>query len=437
MSTTEHSEGLLTPGRERMVLLILAAVQFTSIVDFVVIMPLGPQLKQLLDLSPSQFGLIVSSYTFAAGLAGLVATMFLDRFARRAAFLTAFAGFLFGTLFCGLAPNFGTLLAARFLTGSFGGLLGGIALVIVSDIIPEKRRGAAIGALMSSFALASVVGVPIGLMLGLRYGWHVPFLALAGLGVPVWFLAARVLPRLDGHLRHPRDERPFELLLSTFTHPNHVRAFILTTALMFSSMAVLPYLSPYLVANVGFAESQLPLNFVTGGVLTLLASPLIGRLSDRFGKLFIYRIIAPANAVAAIVLTTLPPVHAAVAIAVVGAFMVSNAGRMVPAMALVTASVEPRRRGGFLGANAAVQHIAAGVGATFGGMILTQSADGKLIHHYPLVGIIAAVVTLASLWLAGRLRPFGFAHTTSVTESTCAAAGAMDPGEPITALETI
>ncbi len=436
MSTAEHSECVLTRGRERMVLLILAAVQFTSIVDFVVIMPLGPQLKLLLDLSPLQFGLVVSSYTFAAGLAGLVATMLLDRFARRAAFLTVFAGFLLGTLFCGLAPNFGTLLAARFLTGSFGGLLGGIAMVIVSDIIPEKRRGAAIGALMSSFALASVVGVPIGLMLGLRYGWHVPFLCLAGLGVPVWFLAARALPPLDSHLRHARDESPFELLLSTFTHPNHIRAFILTIALMFSSMAVLPYLSPYLVANVGFAESQLPLNFVTGGVLTLLASPLIGRLSDRFGKLFMYRIIAPANAVAAIVLTTLPPVHAAVAIAAVGAFFVSNAGRMVPAMALITASVEPRRRGGFLGANAAVQHIAAGIGAMFGGMILTQ-APGHAIDNYPLVGVIAAAVTLASLWLAGRLRPFGARHAISVAESTCAAAAAIDPGEPITALETV
>jgi predicted MFS family arabinose efflux permease len=225
--------------------------------------------------------------------------------------------------------------------------------------------------------------------------------------------------------------------LSTFAHPNHLRAFFLTIALMFSSMAVLPYLSPFLVANVGFSESQLPLNFVTGGVLTLLASPLIGRLSDRFGKLFVYRIIAPVNAVAAIVLTTLPPVHAAVAIAVVGAFMVSNAGRMVPAMALVTASVEPRRRGGFLGANAAVQHIAAGIGATFGGMILSQ-APGKTMDHYPLVGAIAAVVTLASLWLAGRLRPFDATkHATSVADSTCAAAAAIDPGEPITALETV
>jgi MFS transporter, DHA1 family, inner membrane transport protein len=437
MLMTEQSEGLLTRGRERIVLLILAAIQFTSIVDFMVIMPLGPQLQRVLGLSPTQFGFVVSSYTFAAGLAGLVATMFLDRFARRSAFLMAFAGFLLGTLFCGLAPDFGTLLAARVLTGSFGGLLGGIALVIVSDIMPERRRGAAIGFLMSSFALASVAGVPIGLALGQRFGWHFPFLALAALGVPVFLVAARALPRLDGHLQHMVAERPLDRLWSTFAHPNHLRAFGLTVVLMFSGLAVFPYASPYLVANVHFDESLLPLNYMAGGALTLLASPLIGKLSDRFGKLLIFRIIIPANAAVVILLTTLPPVHPEIVIAVVGALMVTNAGRMVPAMALISASVEPHRRGGFLGANAAVQHLAAGLGAMVGGMILTQSDDGKLIQNYSVVGIIAAAASLSSLWLAGRLRSFGYAHTTSVAESTCAAAAAVDPGEPVTALETV
>ncbi|MFO0890282.1 MAG: MFS transporter [Isosphaeraceae bacterium] len=175
-------------GRERgelVLLLILASVQFTSIVDFMVVMPLGPQLRRTMDLNASQFGWIVSSYTVSAGVAGLVASTFLDRFGRKRAFLSLFVGFLAGTLCCGLAGSYSGLLLARVVTGAFGGILGGMALAIVGDVFPEERRGRATGVLMSSFALASVVGVPACLAVGTRFGWHVPFLALAALGLPI------------------------------------------------------------------------------------------------------------------------------------------------------------------------------------------------------------------------------------------------------------
>jgi len=420
---------------ERVVLLILAAVQFTSIVDFMVIMPLGPQLERNLGLTPAKFGLIVSSYTFAAGFAGLVASMVIDRFARRPAFLVLYAGFLVGTLACGLAPSYPTLLAARFLTGAFGGVLGGMAMAVIGDVFPEERRGRATGALMSAFALASVAGVPVGLTLGLRYGWNVPFLALAALGLPILFVAARALPRLDDHLHQGTSEHPLERLRATFAHPNHLRAFALMVTLMFGSFAVVPFLSPYLVSNAGVAEGRLPLVYILGGALTLVGAPLAGRMADRFGKLRVFRIVSPATAVLMVVVTNLPRVPLAVAVGVVGAFMVSNAGRMVPAMAMITSSVEPRRRGGFLGANSAVQHIAAGLGASFAGLILTKSAGGA-IEHYPRVGLIGAGVTLFSLWLAGRLRPAVPGHETSLADSLAAAAQASaDADEPLPDIE--
>ena len=280
---------------ERVVLLILASVQFTSIVDFMVIMPLGPQLERTLGLTPARFGLIVSSYTFAAGFAGLVSSMVIDRFARRPAFLVLYAGFLVGTLACGLAPNYATLLAARFLTGAFGGVLGGMAMAVIGDVFPEERRGRATGALMSAFALASVAGVPLGLTLGLRYGWNVPFLVLAALGLPILFVAARALPRLDDHLHQGASEHPLERLRATFAHPNHLRAFALMVTLMFGSFAVVPFLSPYLVSNAGVAESRLPLVYIVGGALTLVGAPLAGRMADRFGKLRVFRIVSPAT----------------------------------------------------------------------------------------------------------------------------------------------
>ena len=182
--------------RNWIVVLILAAVQFTSIVDFMVVMPLGPRLIEKLNITPDQFGLIVASYSISAGLAGLLASSIMDRFGRKTAFLGLYSGFLLGTLFCGLARRYSTLLAARVLTGGFGGILGGLALTIVADLFPEERRGRATGVLMSAFALASVVGVPAGLHVGFKWGWHVPFLILAGLGSLVLIAALFAMPPL-------------------------------------------------------------------------------------------------------------------------------------------------------------------------------------------------------------------------------------------------
>ena len=430
------AEPTFSRGRERLILLVLAAVQFTSIVDFVVVMPLGPQLEAELALTPASFGLIVSSYTYAAGVAGLLASVILDRFARRTAFLALYVGFLAGTLACGLAPTYEWLLAARVLTGAFGGVLGGMAMAIVGDVFPEHRRGAATGALMSAFALASVVGVPAGLTLGQQFGWHVPFLTLAILGIPIFFIAAKALPRLDAHLGTKREhEHSFAQLKATFTEPNHLRAFALTVSMMFGVFTVIPFLSPFLVSNVKIPEDRLAVVYIAGGVLALVGSPIAGRLADRFGKLLVYRVVAPLLAVMFVVATNLPEVSLAVAALVMALLMLCNAGRMVPAMTMITSSVAPGRRGSFLGANSAVQHLAAGLGAFVGGLILTKAPDGT-IENYPFVGLLGVAATLISLWLAGRIRMVGPAHATSTAEALAAAAqGNVDASEPITAAE--
>ena len=425
-----------SPGRERLILFVLAAVQFTSIVDFVVVMPLGPVLEEELSLTPARFGLIVSSYTYAAGVAGLLASVILDRFARRTAFLALYVGFLAGTLACGLAPTYEWLLAARVLTGAFGGVLGGMAMAIVGDVFPEHRRGTATGALMSAFALASVVGVPAGLTLGQQFGWHVPFLTLAILGVPIFFVAAIALPRLDAHLGTKREhEHSLAQLKATFTEPNHLRAFALTASMMFGVFTVIPFLSPYLVSNVKIPQEHLAVVYIAGGVLALVGSPIVGRLADRFGKLVVYRVAAPLLAIVILVATNLPPVSLWLAALVMALLMLCNSGRMVPAMAMITSSVAPQRRGGFLGANSAVQHVSAGFGAFVGGFILSKAPDGT-IEHYPIVGLLGIAATLVSVWLAGRLRIVGVDHTTTTGESLAVAAqGNVDAGEPITAAE--
>jgi MFS transporter, DHA1 family, inner membrane transport protein len=418
-----------TRRRERIVLLILAAVQFATIVDFMIVMPLGPQLMRTLHIGPAKFGMVVSSYTFAAGAAGLIASSIVDRFARRTTFMVMYAGFLLGTLLCALAPTYQTLVAARVATGAFGGLLGGMAMAIIGDVFPEHRRGRATGSLMLGFSLASVAGVPLGLYLGTKFGWHMPFILLVITGLPALAIVPFALPPLDAHVGKSLSH-PIHSLVATFSHANHIRAFLLIITLMIGSFTVFPFLSPYLVANVGMTEEELPLVYIAGGGLTLFAAPIIGRLADRYGKYTIYSMIAPGSALLLVVITHLPPVPTAVAVSVFGGLMVCNVGRMIAAMAMITGSVEPHQRGAFLSANSSVQHVAAGIGAYLGGIIVGESASGKIVH-FGAVGWIAAGATLLSLWLASRIQPADETAISAEALSLAAAAEATDPGEPI------
>lgn len=427
MESSLSSEESRVRTRERIILTILAAVQFNTIVDFMIVMPLGPQLMRTLAITPAQFGMIVSSYTFAAGAAGLVASSIVDRFARRATFITLNAGFLLGTLACALAPNYETLLAARILTGAFGGILGGMALAIIGDVFPEERRGRATGSLMIGFSLASIVGVPFGLYLGTNYGWHVPFVVLALFGIPALVASRLVLPPLNAHVGKAHGH-PLVSLVETFTHVNHLRAFALIVTLMVGNFTVFPYLSAYLVGNVGMTEDQLPLVYIAGGILSFIASPIIGRLADRHGKLTVYRYVAPSSLVMMLLITHLPPVPIAVAVATFGIMMVCNVGRMIPAMAMVTSSVEQRRRGAFLSANSSVQHIACGIGAYLGGLIIAETPAHR-IEHFGTVGWIAAFSTLVSLWLAGRIEIITDGPSAEEISLAAAAGAEVDAGE--------
>jgi predicted MFS family arabinose efflux permease len=390
-------------GRETAILFALAALQVVAIVDFMIVMPLGPQLLDDLGIDARRFSWVVSAYTLTAGLVGFLAAPWLDRVPRRAAYLFLSLGLLMGTVACGLATSFPLLLAARAVTGGFGGIHGGLALAIVADVFPPERRGRATGTLMLAFAVASVVGVPLGIALGTRIAWQAPFFALAAIGLPLVGLAAWSLPPLAAHVDDTR-RNPFARLLDTLTVPAHARGFALIAMLMVGAFSVIPFISTSLVANVGVTQDQLPAIFITGGLLTLLTTPLTGRLVDRFGPLPVFCGIVPMSAGMMLVLTNLPAVGILGAAQVTAVLMATNAGRMVTAMALITASIEPRRRGGFMSVNSSVQHVASGLGTTCAGLIVTGGA-GEPLRHFGTVGILAAAITLASLWLAARIRP--------------------------------
>jgi len=390
-------------GRDGTVLLTLAAMQFIGLVDFMIVMPLGPQLLADLDIDARRFSWVVSAYTLAAGLAGFLAAPWLDRVPRKSAYLVFAIGLLAGTAACGLATNYPLLLAARCLTGAFSGLLGGLSLAIVADVFPPDRRGRANGTLMLAFAVASVAGVPLGIALGTWLGWQAPFFGLTALGLPLVVLAAWSLPPLPAHADAARGH-PLARLVETLTLPAHRRAFALIALLMVAAFAVIPFISASFVANVGVTEAELPLVFIAGGLLTFASTPLVGRLVDRFGACRVFRGIVPLSALMMLVLTHLPAVGLVGAVPVAAVMMATNAGRMLTATSLITSSIEPRCRGGFMSVNSSVQHVASGLGTMLGGLIISGGA-GEPLRHFGTVGLLAAAATITSLWLAARIRP--------------------------------
>lgn len=388
---------------ERGLLLLLAAIQFTTIVDFLIIMPLGPQYMRVFGITPAEFGVIVSSYAISAGISGLAAGLVLDRFDRKRGLLAIYFGFSIGTLLCAMAPTYPLLVMARIVAGAFGGVAGGLILAIVGDVIPPERRGAAMGLVMSSFSLASVCGVPLGLVLASHLSWHVPFYVLGVLSLLILTFAARVLPVLRGHLQHATDEHPISRMITILRHKDHVMAFVFMAVLTLTGFLIFPYISNYMVANVGLTEDELPLIYLAGGGCTIFSLNWIGRWADRRGKHYVFRVVSFVALIPIALLTNLPHVPLPLAILVSTIFMICMSGRSVPAMAMMTGSIEARYRGGFMSINSSIQQFSAGVASMISGHVLGQTADGRITNFW-VVGIISLVCALACIYLARFLK---------------------------------
>ncbi len=388
---------------ERTLLLTLAAIQFTTVLDFIIILPLSSQYMRVFKITTDQFGLMVSAYAVAAGLAGIAASFFMDRFDRKQALLWLYFGFGLGTLCCALAPTYHLLVAARFVAGAFGGLAGALILAIIGDVVPYKRRGAAMGLVMSSFSISQIVGVPLGLVLANMYDWHCPFFVIAGLSGAILFAVAKTLPSLRKHLEHVHTDNAAARLLTVLKEPDHQKAFLFMGVLMFAGFLVFPYLAAYMVSNVGMTEKQLPWIYLSGGIFTLFSMNLIGRWADRSGKHRVFTWMSVAATVPIVLLTNLPPVPLAVAVGATTLLMICMSGRSVPAMALITGSVEARYRGGFMSINSSVQQFSMGAAAYIGGPLLGQSADGK-ITHFAVGGVISVFCVLFCIYLSRFLK---------------------------------
>jgi len=385
-----------TPS-ERLVLLVLASIQFTHIMDFMVMMPLAPQLMRELNLGAGQFSGLVAAYSIAAGVVGLLSAPFVDRFDRRTLLLYAYAGFTVATLFCGLASNAHTLLIARAIGGAFGGISGSLCLAIVSDLVPPERRAAGIGIVMTAFAVAAAIGVPVGLQLASMWGWEAPFLFVAAVGAIVWCIVFRVVPPVRGHLQSGVNKgQAFKELLRD---RNAGRGIVFMAVMVLGHFSIIPLLSPHLVGDLALPEKYLFLVYFIGGVVSVITAPQVGKFADRHGRhrVFTYMVLAASVIILAIANAGALPVWATLVLA--GLFFMFASGRFVPGQAIVTLAVPSSRRGAFLSLTSCARDLASGIASMLGGWIVAKQPNGTLVH-FNWLGWIAVAAGLVSILVA-------------------------------------
>jgi len=394
----------INPQQERRLLWLLALTQFTIIMDFMVMMPLGPQIMHAFSITPAAFAAAVSAYSLCSGLSGLLGATYIDRFDRRRLLLTVYALFALSNLACALASTYPLLLVARAFAGITGGMLGSVIMAIVSDVIPANRRGAATGTIMTAFSLAAIAGVPAGVALGARFNWAAPFVLLVALSVLVGLAGMRIVPSLKAHLHQgpPALNQVLPDLWRLFSNPRHLNAFALTFVMMVSQMLVIPFISPMLVANHGVPPAHLSWIYMAGGAATFFSSRIVGRLADRFGSRRVFRIAVALSALPVLFITHLPNLPFAFVVLFFPFFMVAMSGRVIPMQALLTTVPEPARRGAFLSTNSALQALGSGCGAWIGGLMLSTTASGQIAGYGTVGWVAVGLAMLAILWV-GRV----------------------------------
>lgn len=391
--------------QEKILLFILASVNFTHIMDFMIMMPLGPQLIDIFKISPREFGFVISSYSLSAGISGFFAAFFVNNFDRKKVLLFAYIGFMIGTFACAIAPTYILLCAARVLAGIFGGMIGSQVLSIVADVFTYERRASAMGRIMMAFSLASVVGVPSGLFLTNHFGWHSTFFVIAAMGVVITFLIIKFIPNLDAHLKSDAPKRnPFHVITDIIQNPNQLRALLLSVVIMLGHFSIIPYISPSLVGNAGFSQNDIYLIYLVGGALTMFTAPLVGKLADRRGKYPVFLVFALLSMIPLWLITNLYVVPLYVILSIAGIFFIFSNGRLIPTQAMVSSVVTPQQRGGFMAINSSVQLLAQSLATSIGGLIIHKTPTGY-IENYQYVGYFSIVMIGISIFVAKTVKP--------------------------------
>lgn len=392
--------------KDLIILFTLAAVQFTHILDGMIMMPMAPGIRQAFGISTQEFGFLVSSYGLAAFVSAIVATFWMDAFDRKKVLAVLYVGFILGTLSCALAPTYPLLLLARTFTGFFGGIAGAVILSIVGDVIAPERRAQGMGVLMTGFALASVAGVPAGIFLSEHFSWHAPFLFICIIGAPVMLLILTVIPPVNMHLKTGGQRASgLEIYRIVGNSPNLMRALGLSFTNVASHAAIIPFISDYFVNNLGFhMNREIIFMYIIGGLLSTVTSPVTGRLADKYGRLPVFMILTVLACIPIYIVSNMVVPSLALLLVTGGMFFIFSGGRMIPTQAIVTSTVPPQLRGRFMSLISAFQQLSFGLTTVVGGLIIVNDDAGKL-QNYPIVGYIGIALALVSMVLAWGVKP--------------------------------
>ena len=388
---------------QKFVVGLLATLQFAVIIDFMLMAPLGAMIMPALSMSARQFSLVVSTYAFSAGISGLLTAGFADRFDRKKLLLFFYTGFVVGTLWCGLANSFETLLLARVVTGVFAGVIGSIVLAIAADLFAAQSRGRVMGVIQTAFAASQVLGLPVGLYLANHWGWHAPFLLLAAMGAAGGLVILLVMRPVADHLTTRQEHSAFRHLFNTLATPKHWAAFAATALLTTGGYMLMPFGSAFTVNNLGVDIASLPYVYLFTGLCTIVTGPLIGRASDAFGKLRVFYVGSALTIVMVIIYTHLANVPLPWVIVVNTVLFVGIFSRLIPFQAMVAGVPAPSHRGAFNAVSAAIQQLSGGFASLLAGHIVLIGADGKL-QHFDVVGYVLVATTVVAAYLVRRVQ---------------------------------
>ncbi len=403
MKTPDSAASVRFSGYQKIVIGMLAFLQFAVILDFMLMSPLGAVIMPALSINAAQFGMVVSAYAFAAGASGLLTAGFADRFDRKRLLLFFYAGFLLGTAWCGLAQSFESLLMARIVTGLFGGVIGSVVLAIATDLFPPQMRGRVMGFIQTAFAASQVLGIPFGLYLSNHWNWHVPFLALAALGVLGSLLVAWQMKPVAEHLKVPQERSAFAHLFHTLIEPRYLLSFVTVTFLATGGFMLMPFSSAFTVSNLGIALSSLPTIYLITGLATIFVGPLVGKAADAFGNLRVFFIGTLLTILMVVIYTNLGVTPLPVVILVNVVMFVGIFSRMVPFQSLMTRVPAQNQRGSFNAIYASIQQLSGGLASLIAGHIVQIGADGR-VHHYDIAGYVVVATSLLTLALLWRLQ---------------------------------
>lgn len=389
-------------GYQKFVIALLAILQFTIILDFMVLSPLGPFLMDDMNMSPESFAHVVSAYAFAAFVSAVATAGFADKFDRKKLLLFFYTGFILGTLFCALSTSTEALFAARIITGLFGGVIGSIGYAIITDLFAFEQRGRVMGFVQMAFAASQILGLPIGLYLANKVNWHLPFLVIVGFSILTFLLIMWKLKPITGHIEANKGNNAFKHFGAILKNKRYLRAFTATTLLATGGFMLMPFGTEFATKNLGIDKVDLPTLYMITGVFSMIFGPLIGRLSDHIGKLktFIFGSVLTITFVAIYTSLGVTPLWIVILLNVV--LFAGITGRMVSATALISAVPSAKDRGAFMSMNSAVQQLSGGISSSIAGLIVIKNAD-ETLGHYPLLGGVVIATMVIAVFLMGRV----------------------------------